>query len=506
LFPTDSVLVKTLSLDMEQGNPASRRRIETQLLHFDGQEWQPYTYQWNEEQTDAVLLDAAGAERTFDVEDAGAPGGKRRQSWRFSGRAECQRCHNKWSGPPLAFNLPQLTPNHGGNSKRSQLDELARLGLVDEPKAAANRPGLTNPRDASADLSDRARSYLHANCAHCHRLHAGSAVLSKMPFDVPLEKTDMIGVRPTQGTFNIHAAQVIAPGDPLRSVLYYRVSTLGGGRMPHIGSTEVDREGVDLIHQWIRHMPPSFAKDTVGSEAAARLRSQEADVLARLSEAEKEADQAALVDRLLSSTSGALLLAHSVQERALPPEPSALAIHKAAQHGDGTVRDLFERFLPSEQRVKRLGSLVRPEQILDLAGDPAAGKRLFFETASVSCKNCHRIGDDGKEVGPELTTIGKKYDRSQLLESILEPSKRIDPKYVTHLVETDEGRVVSGLLVKKSDAEVVLKDAQNIEVRIRAAQIEKFVPQGQSLMPDLLVRDMTAQQVADLLAYLSSLK
>jgi putative heme-binding domain-containing protein len=506
LFPTDSVLVKTLSLDMEQGNPASRRRIETQLLHFDGQEWQPYTYQWNEEQTDAVLLDAAGAERTFDVEDAGAPGGKRRQSWRFSGRAECQRCHNKWSGPPLAFNLPQLTPNHGGNSKRSQLDELARLGLVDEPKAAANRPGLTNPRDASADLSDRARSYLHANCAHCHRLHAGSAVLSKMPFDVPLEKTDMIGVRPTQGTFNIHAAQVIAPGDPLRSVLYYRVSTLGGGRMPHIGSTEVDREGVDLIHQWIRHMPPSFAKDTVGSEAAARLRSQEADVLARLSEAEKEADQAALVDRLLSSTSGALLLAHSVQERALPPGPSALAIHKAAQHEGGTVRDLFERFLPSEQRVKRLGSIVRPEQILELPGDAAAGKRLFFETASVSCKNCHRIGDSGKEVGPELTTIGKKYDRSQLLESILEPSKRIDPKYVTHLVETDEGRVVSGLLVKKSDAEVVLKDAQDMEIRISAAQIEKFVPQGQSLMPDLLVRDMTAQQVADLLAYLSSLK
>ena len=505
-FPTDSVLAKTLSLDMEQGNAASRRRVETQILHFDGLEWQPYTYQWNDEQTDAVLLDAAGAERTFDIADPAAPGGKRRQTWRFSGRAECQRCHNKWSGPPLAFHVAQLDSVDGGSGGQSQFDALVRLGLLDKPVAAGKGPSLVNPRDASADLNVRARAYLHVNCAHCHRLHAGSAVLSKMPFDVPLEKTDMIGVRPTQGTFSIHAAQVIAPGDPPRSVLYYRMSTLGGGRMPHIGSTEVDREGIELIFQWIRQLPPSLAQDTTGSEAAARLRSQDADALAQLTTTEKDPDRAALVERLLSTTSGALLLLRSVEERSLPPQTTALAIGRAAQHADGTVRDLFERFLPSDQRVKRLGSIVRPEQIFNLTGDPAAGKRLFFETASVSCKNCHRIGDAGKEVGPELTAIGKKYDRAQLLESILEPSKRIDPKYVTHLVETDEGRVASGLLVKKDDAEVVLKDAQNMEIRIPAAQIEKLVPQGQSLMPDLLVRDMTAQQVADLLAYLSSLK
>ena len=503
-FPTDSVLVKTLSIDLEHGNPASRRRVETQILHFDGQEWQPYTYEWNAEQTDAALLDAAGAERTFDIVDASAPGRKRRQTWRFSGRAECQRCHNKWSGPPLAFNLPQLDTGRGDG--QSQLDELARIGLIEKPKTADNRPALVNPHDASANLSDRARAYLHVNCAHCHRLHAGSAVLSKMPFDTSLEKTDMVGVRPTQGTFNIHAAQVIAPGDPFRSVLYYRMSTLGGGRMPHIGSTEIDREGIELIYQWIRQIPPELAKETTGNEAATRLRSQEAENLAQLTETNDDADRAVLVDRLLSTTSGVLLLAHSMDRHSLPPATASLAIHNAAQHGDGTVRDLFERFLPSEQRVKRLGSIVRPEQILNLAGDTAAGKRLFFETASISCKNCHRIGDSGKEVGPELTAIGKKYDRVQLLESILEPSKRIDPKYVTHLVETDEGRVVSGLLVKKDDAEVVLKDAQNMEIRIPATQIEKLVPQGQSLMPDLLVRDMTAQQVADLLAYLSSLK
>ena len=105
-----------------------------------------------------------------------------------------------------------------------------------------------------------------------------------------------------------------------------------------------------------------------------------------------------------------------------------------------------------------------------------------------------------------MTTIGQKYNRAQLLESILEPSKLIDPKYVTYLVETDDGRLLTGLLVKKDEKEVVLKDARNKLTRISSVQIEQLVPQRLSLMPELLLRDMTAQQVADLLAYLSSLK
>ena len=89
---------------------------------------------------------------------------------------------------------------------------------------------------------------------------------------------------------------------------------------------------------------------------------------------------------------------------------------------------------------------------------------------------------------------------------MLEPSKLIDPKYVTYLAETNEGRLLTGLLVTKDAKEIVLKDAQANELRIPAKQIERLVPQRQSLMPDLLLRDMTAQQVADLPAYLSSLK
>lgn len=217
VFPKDAVFAKTLSLDMQHGNPSSRRRIETQLLHFDGIDWQTYSYQWNDEQSDAVLLAAAGAERTFDIVDAATPGGKRQQTWRFSGRAECQRCHNKWSGSALGFTTPQLNNNHDyGGASASQLDTLAHIKIFDRPLPTEKRPQLANPRDPTADQDGRARAYLHANCAHCHRQHAGGAVLAKMHFDLPLEKTDLVNFRPPQGTFGIHAALVTAPANRFR--------------------------------------------------------------------------------------------------------------------------------------------------------------------------------------------------------------------------------------------------------------------------------------------------
>ena len=70
-------------------------------------------------------------------------------------------------------------------------------------------------------------------------------------FEVPLAETRTVDVRPIQGTFQIAGARIIAPGDPSRSVLYYRVSKLGGGRMPRVGSDEVDVRAVRMLHDWI---------------------------------------------------------------------------------------------------------------------------------------------------------------------------------------------------------------------------------------------------------------
>ena len=196
----------------------------------------------------------------------------------------------------------------------------------------------------------------------------------------------------------------------------------------------------------------------------------------------------------------------AVQAGKLPSPVARLAIDQGAAATDPIIRDLFERDLPEERRTKRLGSAIKPAEILSLSGDAARGRQFFFQSAGLACRNCHKIGDEGKAVGPDLTQIGKKHDQAKLLETILEPSKTIEPQFLSYLVETAEGQVLSGLLVRRTDAEIVLRQADGKELRIAAADVERFAPQQKSLMPDLLLQDMTAQQVADLLAYLGTLK
>jgi uncharacterized repeat protein (TIGR03806 family) len=497
-FPKDGVLARTVSLEMERGKPETRRRLETQLLHFDGGAWHGYTYAWNEEQTDAVLVPAAGADRTLTVIDAKAPGGKRHQTWHFPSRAECMTCHNPWAGHTLAFTLDQINRDHDyGGATDNQVQALKHAGLIEllhnpEDKNGRFRmpPRLTNPHDSTATIDARARSYLHANCAHCHRFGAGGSVDMELKYDTPLDRMKIVETRPMQGTFEMPGAQIVSPGDPYRSTLYYRMAKLGRGRMPHIGSEIVDERGLRLIHDWIRRLP---------------IRKDERALVERLREL-NGAERAGAIDRLLSSPSSALLLADALGEGRLPAPVRVQVIAASQKLTDATVRDLFERFVPDEQRVKRLGSVIKPEQILSLKGNAERGRDLFFKSAGLQCVNCHRVNGTGNTLGPDLSQIGKKATRGQILESLLEPSKSIEPQYVAYLLETTDGKVYTGLLGSKSDTEVVLKVVGDKEVRVPAAKVERLAPQPKSLMPELLLRDLTAEQAADLLEFLSGLK
>jgi putative heme-binding domain-containing protein len=500
-FPKDGVLAKTVSLELERGNPNSRRRLETQVLHYDGVAWHGYTYQWNDEQTDATLVPAAGADRTLTVVDPSAPGGKRKQTWHFPARAECITCHNPWAGYALAFTLPQLNRDHpypAGTD--NQVRALAHAGLI----TPGEKPGIKDPRfldhytirlsdpyDPHAGLTGRARSYLHVNCSHCHQFGAGGTADLSLKFDAALEKTKTLGVRPVQGTFDIAGASIVAPGDPFRSVLFYRMAKLGRGRMPHIGSEVVDERGLRLVRDWIRSLPPHRDED---------------GLLEQLRTGRKPADRAEAINRLLASTGSALYLAEALAEGRVPEPARREVLAAATARPDPQVRDLFERFIPDEERVKRLGTVIRPDQLLSLKGDVARGRELFFKSAATQCVNCHRVAGTGSTLGPDLSEIGKKYTRAQLLESILEPSKFVDPKYVTYLLETTGGQTYTGLLAEKTDAEVVLRDAADKQIRVPKEKVALLEPQKKSLMPEQLLRDLTAEQAADLIEFLASLK
>src|SRR5262249_52049453 len=178
----------------------------------------------------------------------------------------------------------------------------------------------------------------------------------------------------------------------------------------------------------------------------------------------------------------------------------------AAKLPAGPVRDLFEGYLPlGEKGARKLGSNPRPRTILALKGNAGRGEKLFWSPA-ITCGRCHKIGDQGKSVGPDLSTIGKLRSREDLLESILEPSRRIEPKYSTYVVHTADGRSFTGLLVKRDAKEVVLRDGQNQEILLAAKNVEEFQPARTSLMPEGQLAGLTAQEAADLLEYLATRK
>ncbi|MCA9052259.1 MAG: PQQ-dependent sugar dehydrogenase [Planctomycetaceae bacterium] len=522
-IPPNAVLMKTISIDTNSYRASSQRRIETQILHFSGEDWRGnggewlgYTYLWNEDQTDAELAPSDGTELTLHLDDQPIIDRQRTIPWRVHSRAECYTCHNPWAGYRLSFTEAQLDRSHYYEDihPADQLATLEHLGVLSLPdRAAANDPNvvkkpaavttLLDPYDQEMPLDDRARSYLHVNCAHCHRFGGGGTSMMLLDREFSLEESRSVNTRPAQGTFNLPHPALIRPGDPFASVLYYRMAKTGRGHMPHIGAQEVDWEGLTLMQDWIN----SLAAD---DDPNHNLRKEQTQLIATLQQHIADGINSQALDAILQSPYHALSLHREVQSISSRWSEAQAewrpAVQLAARSTDPIIRDLFEQFLPQSERVRRLGSSVDPATILAQPGDADRGRRLFLESQTLLCRNCHRVDTAGKAVGPDLTAIGKQRSRAELLESILDPSRKFDPKFITYLVETRDGLVHTGLLVERSDSQITLRTAENKLIHVESSEIEQFQPQQRSLMPDLLFRDLTAEELADVLAYLESLR
>lgn len=263
-FPHGTVLVKTFSLEMEEGNPASTRRLETRLLHHEripgsdevgAQMWHGYTYVWNEAQTDAVLLDKNGRDEMYTIRQK--DGTERKQAWHFPSRAECTLCHTMSAKYVLGVTTQQMNRDHDyGGVIANQIATLNHIGMFTRPveKSPEELAKLADYHDEQAALDDRARAYLHANCAHCHRKWGGGNAEFQLLSSLPLAETGTIGTLPGQGTFELNDPRIVVPGHPERSLVFFRMQKLGLGRMPHIASTVIDEEGTALIKAWLEKM------------------------------------------------------------------------------------------------------------------------------------------------------------------------------------------------------------------------------------------------------------
>jgi putative heme-binding domain-containing protein len=259
------------------------------------------------------------------------------------------------------------------------------------------------------------------------------------------------------------------------------MAKFGRGRMPHLGSEYPDWEGIKLVHRWIAAM-----EKPAGSPAAPSAKG-------------------AGLDGAIAAPATALEFAKALATGAVPDSYAPKVLAAAAKLPPGPSRDLFEGYLPPDPKGRKIGTSPRPASILSMRGDPRRGEEVFF-AKDLKCAECHKMGDKGVSLGPDLSAIGKARNRAELLESLLEPSRRIEPQYTSHLVKTADGRTLTGLLVKRDEKQLILRDAQNKELVLDAADVETTRPSRVSLMPDGLVSGLTPQEAADLLEFLTTRK
>ncbi len=236
-FPNGTVLMKHFRLNGDL--------VETRLFmrHPDG-DWAGYSYEWNAQRTDATLVQGG---KTVAIGS---------QNWTYPSGNDCLTCHTTAAGFALGLEAAQL--NHdfayaATGRTANQLRTLDAVTMFVTPLGdPALQPAMPNPFDSTAPLAERARAYLHTNCAHCHRSGGPTPSSMDLRYSSPLSSTNACGVAPQSGDLGIGAAaRIIAPGSAADSVLLARVNRRDSNGMPPLASNVVDAAGVVLVQQWI---------------------------------------------------------------------------------------------------------------------------------------------------------------------------------------------------------------------------------------------------------------
>jgi mono/diheme cytochrome c family protein len=182
----------------------------------------------------------------------------RTQVWYYPSRQDCLVCHTANAGFVLGVKTRQLNRDftYASGVTDNELRAWNHIGLfgtnLDEVDLK-NLPTLANAADLSRSLEDRARSYLDANCANCHR-PGGTVAYFDARYDTPLAQQNLINGRVLIDQ-RIDGARVIAPNDIWRSILFMRANTTEAFKMPTLARNTIDGQGMALLRQWIESLP-----------------------------------------------------------------------------------------------------------------------------------------------------------------------------------------------------------------------------------------------------------
>lgn len=284
--------------------------------------------------------------------------------------------------------------------------------------------------------------------------------------------------------------------DAARAASLDGLASLGGPKSIEFLDRLVKSEGSAGIRQ---HALVSLASLDVKS-AASR-------VVGVLTELKSGEDPDNVFAAFLGRKGGPAALTTALADQSLPSDVAKVGLRLARQSGQ--VDQALVQALtkaggltggPVELSAEALEKLVA--EVRD-QGDPARGE-LVFRRADLNCLKCHAIAGAGGQIGPGLESIGASAPIDYLLTSLFQPDKAIKEGYHSLVVATSEGTIVSGIAVRQTDDQLVLRDAEGVEVTIPTSSIEDQKPGG-SLMPAGLTDSLTRGELLDLTRFLSEL-
>ncbi|MBD3672600.1 MAG: HEAT repeat domain-containing protein [Planctomycetaceae bacterium] len=214
-----------------------------------------------------------------------------------------------------------------------------------------------------------------------------------------------------------------------------------------------------------------------------------------------------IMNVLLRQKNGPGALLNAVSEATLPGDTAKRALRVISASGRKFPQ--LEQGLAKAGKIKAGPVVLSPEEINRMVtlvtekGDPAQGEQIF-RRESISCFKCHAIGGAGGKVGPDLISLGASAQVDYIIESLLNPNAKVKENYHTVIVVTDEGKTYSGIKLRQTDRELVLRDAEDKEIRIALDAIEEQAD-GASIMPAGLTEKLTEEELVHLVSFLSEL-
>ncbi len=212
--------------------------------------------------------------------------------------------------------------------------------------------------------------------------------------------------------------------------------------------------------------------------------------------------QADLVNRLLTRSEWIPMVFDAVSSGVVPASRiSTVRRSIYMESSNAAIRERAIKLFSGDQPSPRTDVITDYQPALAVKGDASRGETVFKRERA----NCHRLGKQGHEVGPNLATIQNRSP-AQLLVNILDPSREVAPNFLEYIVVTDDGRINTGMIASETANSITLRQAEGKQQTFLRADIEVIRSSGKSLMAEGLEKKIKPQEMTDLIAYLLSLK